>query len=68
MRNAIITDRDTQTLEFRKKSCERKRWFRRRTDAEIVGSRFGQRAYHCRFCDGYHLTAKEKTMADSQDR
>lgn len=64
MRGKVITERDPKTLAFRRSSCERKRWFRSKTAAEIVGSRFGQRAYHCRFCDGHHLTAKENTMAD----
>jgi hypothetical protein len=63
-RNAVISKRDPATLQFRAKSCERKRWFRTRADADIVGSRFDQRAYHCRFCDGYHLTASHVRLAE----
>ncbi len=59
---AVITAKDPKTLQFRKTSCEKKRWFRTRIDAELVGSRFKHRAYHCRFCDGYHLTAKPETL------
>lgn len=65
MKNAIVTNRDSATLRFRKKSCERKRWFRTRNAADIVGSRFGHRSYHCRFCDGYHLTSNEQTLAEA---
>lgn len=66
-KGAVITNRDPATLGFRKKSCERKRWFRTHIDAEVVGSRYGHRVYHCRFCDGYHLTAQEAPYSPLTD-
>lgn len=64
MSGKVITARGSATLQFREKSCVRKRWFKSRVAAEMIGSRFGQRAYHCRFCDGYHLASQELTLAE----
>ena len=44
---------------FRKRSCERKKWFRTRALAESGIYIMGTYAYHCQFCDGWHLATKK---------
>jgi len=44
--------------------CGRKRRFRTEIEAENHGQRWGQRAYECPCCGGWHLTSKEKRKGD----
>lgn len=39
----------------RERSCERKRYFRTRNEAEVAVPNLSMRVYHCEFCHGYHL-------------
>jgi hypothetical protein len=56
-----------ETLAFRRRSCERKRWFLRRSDAELEMTKRLRPAYayHCQFCEGWHIAIK-KENADTQ--
>lgn len=40
------------------RGCERKKWFRNQSQAE-AGLMFGQYAYNCRFCFGWHIATRK---------
>jgi len=43
----------------RHRGCERKMWFRSQAKAEAAIMTFGQYAYQCRFCFGWHIATKK---------
>lgn len=45
--------------EIRARMCERKKWFRTRYAAELAIPNMASYAYHCRFCDGWHLATSK---------
>ena len=63
----IVVPKTPEEFAFRRRSCERKRWFRRRHDAELEMTKRSQQtyAYHCQFCEGWHI-ATQKENADAQ--
>lgn len=46
--------------QFRYWSCVRKKWFRTQAQAESAIINMTMRAYHCGFCDGWHLATKRE--------
>jgi hypothetical protein len=57
MKNRVIVPNTPELLAFREWSCARKKWYR--TSGEANAKKWpGSRAYHCRFCDGYHVSTK----------
>lgn len=40
------------------RSCSSKRRYRHKGQAWRIASRLNQRAYKCRYCEGYHTTSQ----------
>lgn len=58
VKGSIVIPKTPAELAFRRSSCERKKWFRTNAAAQARLPGPGARVYHCRFCDGYHITTK----------
>ena len=52
----------TETRDFPTEviMLEKAKWFRTHAEASARLPHVGARVYHCRFCDGYHITTKPK--------
>jgi len=64
-RSKIIIPTTPEMKKFRRSSCERKAYYSSSKKARIVTDRYpDQRVYHCRFCDGYHISSTPKEEAE----
>lgn len=44
--------------ERRQRSCERKKWYRTREQAESAIVNMNSKVYECEFCCGFHIATK----------